>query len=134
MKKEISKKYSKLPIPETHTLGQLFEKVDQRGRSQENKPAVVHWTIQGILSMQENNMRIAPPRLETEQYWKNIWEMASNAQWLAELWADLPEQDQVTRYMSGAQKGSGRGGENPHLPVNRAIAWDQSDQPVHRLG
>ena len=50
------------------------------------EPAKVYSQWQG------NNNRTAPPRLETEQYWKSIWEKDAthngNAQWLVDLRAD----------------------------------------------
>ncbi|KAL4008504.1 hypothetical protein ACER0C_002356 [Sarotherodon galilaeus] len=71
----------------------------------QKEPAKVYSQWQG------NNKRTAPPRLETEQYWKSIWEKDAtqngNAQWLVDLRADhsdLPEQGPVTITVADIQE------------------------------
>lgn len=56
-------------------------------------------------------MRTAPPRLETDKYWKSIWEKDathnSNARWLLDLRADhsnLPEQGPITITVADVQE------------------------------
>ncbi|KAK7877340.1 hypothetical protein WMY93_031944 [Mugilogobius chulae] len=58
-----------------------------------------------------NNSRADPPGLETEQYWKSIWEREashnSDAQWLMDLRKDhsnLPEQNPVTTTVADIQE------------------------------
>nr|XP_024656654.1 uncharacterized protein LOC105940963 [Maylandia zebra] len=76
------------------TEGGALWMLDKHGGKLENyqssrKVSKVYW--------QENNMRTAPPRLETVQYRKSIWEKDvtynNNAQWLAE-----PQQPPQTGY------------------------------------
>uniref|UniRef100_A0A3P9C3E3 Potassium channel, subfamily K, member 10a n=1 Tax=Maylandia zebra TaxID=106582 RepID=A0A3P9C3E3_9CICH len=104
---KVPKKYSKLSIPEAletakQRLTALASRLRRYTREIEGRrinqlfstePAKVYSQWQG------NNKRTAPPRLETEQYWKSIWEKDAthngNAQWLEDLRADhsdLPEQ------------------------------------------
>lgn len=108
MKKGLPEKYNNLLIPEAletpnQRLTSAHLQLYQRDRSQKNKLAVLHWTIQGVLSVVEDNRRATPPRLNTEQYWKSIWENIAtrynNAQWLANLregHSNFLEQDPVT--------------------------------------
>eukprot|EP00064_Thunnus_orientalis_P013602 superscaffoldBa00002245_g13641 len=113
------RKYNKLSIPEaletakqrltalTTCLKRYTGEAEARGinRMFSTEPSKVysHW--------QGNNTRTDPPKAETEQYWKSIWEKEAshniNAQWLVDLRADhsnLPEQDLVTITMADIQE------------------------------
>ncbi|XP_076733794.1 uncharacterized protein LOC143414044 [Maylandia zebra] len=117
--KKVHKKYSKLSIPEAletakQRLTALASRLRRYTREIEGRrinqlfstePAKVYSQWQG------NNKRTAPPRLETEQYWKSIWEKDAthngNAQWLVDLRADhsdLPEQGPVTITVADIQE------------------------------
>uniref|UniRef100_A0A669EZW7 Reverse transcriptase domain-containing protein n=1 Tax=Oreochromis niloticus TaxID=8128 RepID=A0A669EZW7_ORENI len=117
--KKVHKKYSKLSIPEAletakQRLTALASRLRRYTREIEGRrinqlfstePAKVYSQWQG------NNKRTAPPRLETEQYWKSIWENDAthngNAQWLVDLRADhsdLPEQGPVTITVADIQE------------------------------
>lgn len=70
-----------------------------------NNPAKVYSQWQG------SKTTANPPRAETEQYWKSIWEKETphntNAQWLADLKAEhrnLPEQKPVVITTADIQK------------------------------
>ncbi len=59
---------------------------------------------------QGSKMTADPPRAETEQYWKNIWEKEAtqntSAQWLVDPveHSNVPEQDPVTITLADIQK------------------------------
>ncbi|XP_016529213.1 uncharacterized protein LOC107836747 [Poecilia formosa] len=83
----------------------LEAKIKITRREKEIQPAKVYSQWQGT------NNRADPPRLETEQYWKGIWEREashnSNAQWLTSLREDhsnLPEQAPVTITVADVQE------------------------------
>ncbi|XP_055361305.1 uncharacterized protein LOC129603548 [Betta splendens] len=111
MKRPMPKRYSQMTIPEAlETAKQRLQASASRlkrytrdnearriNRLFATQPAKVYSQWQG------NNNRADPPRLETEQYWKGIWEREashnSDAQWLVDLREDhsnLPEQNPVT--------------------------------------
>lgn len=111
MKKQVPKRYNQLPIPEAletakQRLQALASRLKRYTRDNEarrinrlfaTQPAKVYAQWQG------NNTRADPPRLETERYWKGIWEREAShntdAQWLVDLREDhsnLPEQNPVT--------------------------------------
>ncbi len=108
VRKGLPKKYNKLSIPEAlETAKQRLTALATRlkrykgeaearriNRMFSTEPSKVYSQWQG------NNTRSDPPRAETEQYWKNIWEKEAshntNAQWLEDLRTDhsnLPEQE-----------------------------------------
>lgn len=63
--------------------------------SMEPSKLYAHW--------QGNNMRTALPKLESEQYWRIIWDKDATHIWLVELRANssnLPEQASVTIALS----------------------------------
>nr|XP_049581805.1 uncharacterized protein LOC125972245 [Syngnathus scovelli] len=119
MKKQVPKKYSHMPIPEAletakQRLQALASRLKRYTRENEarrinrlftTQPAKVYAQWQG------NNSRADPPRLETEQYWKDIWEREAShkkdAQWLVALRKDhskLPEQNPVTITVADIQR------------------------------
>uniref|UniRef100_A0A7N8XHF5 Reverse transcriptase domain-containing protein n=1 Tax=Mastacembelus armatus TaxID=205130 RepID=A0A7N8XHF5_9TELE len=108
---KFGKKYSRLSIPEAletakqrltalaTRLKRYTREIEARriNRMFSTEPSKVYSQWEG------SNTRADPPRLETERYWKNIWEREAShntsAQWLADLRADhsnLPEQEPVT--------------------------------------
>uniref|UniRef100_A0A3B5PPD0 Reverse transcriptase domain-containing protein n=1 Tax=Xiphophorus maculatus TaxID=8083 RepID=A0A3B5PPD0_XIPMA len=119
MKRPVPRKYRQMPIPEAletakQRLQALASRLKRYTRENESRrinrlfstqPAKVYSQWQG------NNNRVDPPRLETEQYWKGIWEREashnSNAQWLISLREDhnnLPEQALVTITVTDVQE------------------------------
>ena len=119
MKQQVPKRYSQMAIPEAletakQRLQALASRLKRYTRDNEAKrinrlfatqPAKVYSQWQG------NNSRADPPRLETERYWKGIWEKEashnSNAQWLVDLREDhsnLPEQKPVTITVADVQE------------------------------
>lgn len=97
MKKQVPKRYSQMSIPEgletaKQRLQALASRLQRYTRENEarrinrlftTQPAKVYAQWQG------NDSRADPPRLETEQYWKGIWEREAShnrdAQWLVDL-------------------------------------------------
>uniref|UniRef100_A0A3B3HW39 Reverse transcriptase domain-containing protein n=1 Tax=Oryzias latipes TaxID=8090 RepID=A0A3B3HW39_ORYLA len=119
MRKKVPKRYSQMPIPEAletakQRLLALSSRLKRYTRDNEarrinrlfaTQPAKVYAQWQG------QNSRADPPRLETEQYWKSIWEKEtahnSNAQWLVSLreeHSNLPEQNPVTITVADIQE------------------------------
>ncbi|XP_055364306.1 uncharacterized protein LOC129604011 [Betta splendens] len=119
MKRPMPKRYSQMTIPEAletakQRLQALASRLKRYTRDNEarrinrlfaTQPAKVYSQWQG------NNNRADPPRLETEQYWKGIWEREashnSDAQWLVDLREDhsnLPEQNAVTITVADIQQ------------------------------
>ena len=119
MKKQAPKRYIQMPIPEAletakQRLQALASRLKRYTRENEarrvnrlfaTQPAKVYAQWQG------NTSRADPPRLETEQFWKGIWEREAShnrdAQWLVDLREDhskQPEQNPVTITVTDIQE------------------------------